>query len=436
MNSLEMKTYNQQEVSKIINVPIKNIKRWEKIYSGVLMIPRNKQGTRVYSELEISMLKKIKELTDNNTSRGKITEVLKKQSKSSPGLLFEFVIDNSAEPKLELDQSHYSQPAIFPKIEFDSEAKDLFKAADEKDMEEMFQALVLEELGEAPEELAKASEEPEEVAVELTEAPGEPEEAPEEIYEDYYEETHEEFETSLIEISPTPEISSHRQTANLDDFFQLMDSYKHNLLEEVKSEIRNGIRSEVIEEVKKEISKSSLDTVKSLSKSISRLKKNTKSELEGISDQLSETSETSSEMIKNLSNSVELTSHNTFKTFEILSTNIAESTEMTTEEIAALSSRISETTKTSAKEMKAIIQNLSNEISEAQKGTKNEISHLTESLNKDREMYIEALQEERLHFAKEIRTREAVFQNLVENFRNTASAKESAESKKWWKFWN
>ena len=63
MNSLEMKTYNQQEVSKIINVPVKHIKRWEKNYSGVLMIPRTKQGTRVYSEIEISMLKKIKELT-------------------------------------------------------------------------------------------------------------------------------------------------------------------------------------------------------------------------------------------------------------------------------------------------------------------------------------------------------------------------------------
>ena len=91
-----------------------------------------------------------------------------------------------------MDKSHYSKPIIFPKIEFEAEAKELFKTADEKDMERMFQELVQEELEEDPEELMEASEELKENLEELAEFPEEPEEAPEEleeapkkVYEDY-----------------------------------------------------------------------------------------------------------------------------------------------------------------------------------------------------------------------------------------------------------
>ncbi len=339
MKSPYLKTYTIQEASKLINVPIGTIKRWEKDLSDFINIPRTKQGARFFSDNEITILKEVKLLRDTNTSLEKIADIFQKQSQT------------------------------------DQNVTDEEKTYEEVDVEEV--------------------------------------------------------ETSIITVAPQPQITETNEAPNLEDFFRIMDVYKENLLTEVKTEIRNGIRKEVLEEVKKEISKGSVQTVKCLSRSIYKLGENTKSEIQELSNIMTESSESTSETLESLSNNLIKTTDHTSKTVESLSKRMENASENTSKTLESISSGFLQATEQTSKTLEIISDNFV----QATDHTKHEISHLVDSLNNDRELYIETLQEERKHFTKEIRSREAIFQNLVTTFRNTAVGKEHLENRKWWKFW-
>jgi len=57
-----MKSYTIREASKILTTSPSQIKQWEKAFRGILMIPRTKNGTRFYTEKEISLLSEVKSL--------------------------------------------------------------------------------------------------------------------------------------------------------------------------------------------------------------------------------------------------------------------------------------------------------------------------------------------------------------------------------------
>lgn len=205
-----------------------------------------------------------------------------------------------------------------------------------------------------------------------------------------------EMETSLEIISETtqPVAVENTSIATADDFFEAMNTYKQNFLQEVKEEIRSVVRKEVLDEVKKEISKGTLLTVKSLSDSIYKSSSNTKDEIE------------------ELSNLVKTSAENTVDSMKFLSNSIASVSIDTTEEIYNLSKQLSETTGDLGKYVDI---------------TNHEIHSLTEALVKDREYFME----EREQYQEEIKQREAAFQNMLTGFRDAAAAKE----RKWWKFW-
>lgn len=77
-----MKTFTLKEVSKKINVPPATLRKWEKDLNEILIIPRTKQGARLYSDLEINLLMKIKEMTINQYNNEMIIEAL--QNKMEP----------------------------------------------------------------------------------------------------------------------------------------------------------------------------------------------------------------------------------------------------------------------------------------------------------------------------------------------------------------
>lgn len=351
MESQFVRSYTIKEVSKKMNVPPGTLRQWEKDLSGLLIIPRTKQGARFYTDLEIILLEKIKQMRDKNLSKDIIRELIQKH----------------------LDHD--------------------FVAASE------------------------GSSGP--------------------------------FATSLTLVPQAKEENEvHTQTANLDDFFAAMEVYKQNLLKDVKDEIRNGIRKEVLEDVKKEISKGSLHTVKSLTDSIYKSSEKTKEELKELSTTLSKTSEHTSESVRTLShnlakaskgtsekinvlaNRISASSEHTSETVRTLSNDIKRNSKGTSDKVNALFKRISETSEASSEEFKTIIHYISN----STEVTNNEISHLVETLNKDREYYIDTINKEREQLKLEIRNREEVFQDLVVSFRKTAAAED--KEKKWWKFWN
>lgn len=79
MNSNKiLRAYSIKEVSKKINIPTGTIRQWEKDLHGLLIIPRTQQGSRYFTETEINLLKKIKEMRAQNVSKGLIRSLLEK----------------------------------------------------------------------------------------------------------------------------------------------------------------------------------------------------------------------------------------------------------------------------------------------------------------------------------------------------------------------
>lgn len=73
-----LRAYSIKEVSKMINTPTGTIRQWEKDLDGLLVIPRTQQGARYYTDEEIKILNKIKEMREQNVSKGMIRSLLEK----------------------------------------------------------------------------------------------------------------------------------------------------------------------------------------------------------------------------------------------------------------------------------------------------------------------------------------------------------------------
>ncbi|WP_338471973.1 MerR family transcriptional regulator [Niallia sp. XMNu-256] len=79
MNNRQIiRAYSIKEVSKMINTPTGTIRQWEKDLDGLLVVPRTQQGARYYTENEINILNKIKEMRSQNVSKGMIRTLLEK----------------------------------------------------------------------------------------------------------------------------------------------------------------------------------------------------------------------------------------------------------------------------------------------------------------------------------------------------------------------
>ncbi|MBY0121715.1 MerR family transcriptional regulator [Bacillus sp. S/N-304-OC-R1] len=84
MSSQFVKAYTIKEVSKMINIPAGTLRQWEKDLDDLLVIPRSKQGARFYSDREIQLLEKIKQMRTKNLSKEMIRELLQQHLHSEP----------------------------------------------------------------------------------------------------------------------------------------------------------------------------------------------------------------------------------------------------------------------------------------------------------------------------------------------------------------
>lgn len=76
------RAYSIQEVSKLLGIPSGTIRQWEKDLSGLLVIPRTKQGARYYTSVEIKLLEKISAMRAQNVGKGMIRTLLEKHLQS------------------------------------------------------------------------------------------------------------------------------------------------------------------------------------------------------------------------------------------------------------------------------------------------------------------------------------------------------------------
>ncbi|MBP2239680.1 DNA-binding transcriptional MerR regulator [Cytobacillus eiseniae] len=207
-------------------------------------------------------------------------------------------------------------------------------------------------------------------------------------------------------------LENEQNQKDLEQFLTAMKSWKDEMIDDVKNEIRTGIRKEVIEEVKKEIAKGSVHTVKTLSDSIYKSSEKTK------------------EDIDNLASQVHTAAEHTAESIGTLSRRIAKTSKGTTEQIRTLSRRVSDSSEAAAEEFKTMI----HYISSSAEVTHTEISALIETLNCDREIFLETINREREEYWHDVNQREVMFQDMILGFRNAAAAIEE-NKEAWWKFW-
>jgi len=168
----------------------------------------------------------------------------------------------------------------------------------------------------------------------------------------------------------------------MKQFINSFDALKNQFINEVKNEIQTTLRKNILDEVKKEISKGSLHIVKNLSDSIYKSNEKTNAEINELS-----------------------------------------------EDIRGLSNQIADSSDAAAEEFKTMI----HYISTSTEVTHSEISGLIQTLNTDRETFIDSINREREEYWKDINRRELIFQDLIVNFRHTAATEE--KKKPWWKIW-
>jgi DNA-binding transcriptional MerR regulator len=304
-NNQILQAYSIREVSKQINIPTGTIRQWEKDLSGLLVIPRTQQGARYYTEKEIALLNKIKEMREQDISKGMIRSLLEKH------------------------------------LKIDSEP---------------------------PSESFEMSVQP----------------------------------SQEISIEPSKDL----QTDNMLEFNTAMETFKQNLLKEIKNEIALS-RNELIDEIKTEFSAASLQTVQEISKSIQRSNDKRKVEVHEISKAIMKASEHTSE------------------TFGALSDDIVKGSKATYEK---LSKRMVESVKVAERDNQNVLKKVSQTVKEA----KDEIKNVTKSLDARQDYLIESLDELK-QSKEEIQKREEVFQLMLSSYREAAAAK---NKKKWWQLWS
>jgi len=64
-----MKTYTLNETAKLLNLPPRTIKQWEKEFQSIFQIPRTKQGARIVTDQELEFLKTVQRLYNENKSK-------------------------------------------------------------------------------------------------------------------------------------------------------------------------------------------------------------------------------------------------------------------------------------------------------------------------------------------------------------------------------
>lgn len=223
------------------------------------------------------------------------------------------------------------------------------------------------------------------------------------------------------------EISSPKLTEesslNPEKVFLAMETYKQNVIEEVKEEIRKVVRKEIIEDVKKEISKGTYQTVKSLSNSIYKATEKTIDEIHELTKTTADAHENTINSIEKLSDQFLQVSNETSQDLTSISNQISLSTIETSKELSVIS-------KDTSKELSSLSKNISKTSSEFAQYL-NITNHNIYSLNKEITKERVKGMEEREQFRQEIIQRESAFQDMLISFREAAAEKE----KKWWHFW-
>ncbi|WP_199880653.1 MerR family transcriptional regulator [Bacillus massiliglaciei] len=320
-----MRAYSIKEVSKKLNIPNGTIRQWEKDLQGLIHIPRSKQGARFYTDHEISLLQKIKEMREKKISKEMIRSLLEKHIRSV-----------TEEPKT-------SAPTV--------------------------------------------------------------------------------KETNVPAVQEDKQETSIQQS--VQGLPELMDTYKENLVNEIRLALHNE-RTKMVDELKEAITEGNIQTIQGMSKSIARSNDRRKADVMHLSDLISKNSELTAESFTQLSDTLVKDSKEAAEKFENLGKNLEKSSKTQTD---ILSKQAKEFSKTRANDSKALLSHLSKALKDSTKDTK----MVSQRQQEEQLRHLEAIQMNLDKIALEIQQSEESFQTMISSYEEAAASK---KNKKWWKPWS
>jgi len=368
-----VKAHTIKEVSKQIQVPSGTIRQWEKDLEGILVIPRTKQGARYYTETEITLLIKIKQMREKNLGKEMIRELLQRH------------LGGNSEPASESFEAGLVPFSGFPNSENTSHpTTDLMPMLNE------FKDHLLDEI---KNELRNG------------------------VRREIVEEVKKEISKGTLQTVKSISDSIYKSAEKTKDEIKTISNQLAKTSERT-SETMSALSNHIVKS-----SEHTSKKIKSLESKIAKTSIHTAETIEALSNNIVMASEHNYETIETLTFSIAKSSETTTETVESLSNSIANVSKQTSEAVEALSATIGKTAEmntTRVKNLEANMAKLSDE--------------LVEGINIDREYYIETINNVREQLSHEVGKREAAFQDMVESFREAAPAKE--KPKKRWSIWN
>ncbi|MBM7702187.1 MerR family transcriptional regulator [Metabacillus iocasae] len=219
-----------------------------------------------------------------------------------------------------------------------------------------------------------------------------------------------------------------------EDVFAALDSFKKDLLSEMRQGIRNEVREEIISEVKKEIEKGNHQTaeiVESVEAFIAESSERNVKEVENISKKIIRTNELAFEEIANVMDDItDLSKDQKEETMRVLN-EMAQSSDESSKEMQYLLDRFSSNSTVAMNQVKFMVEKLTNSSSTASE----ELRDLIDSMNEERIYFLKEMEKDRKIHRQNISEREQMFSEFVQGFRQAAAAEAKRTNKKWWKVW-
>ena len=295
MESQYMRSYTIKEVSKMMNVPAGTLRQWEKDLTGLLIIPRTKQGARFYTDTEINLLQKIKQMKDKNLGKEMIRELIQKH--------FEVVSEVHSEP------SGTSLAVVTPA----PKTEDIAINSQSRSLDEFFESM--------------------------------------EVYrQTLLREVKEEIRNGIRK-EVLEDVKKEISKGSLHTVKSLSDSiYKSS--EKTKAEIKD------LSTTINNTAEHTTDTVRNLSHNITKASKGTSEKLSVLANQLSNSSEQTSETVKTLTRNLAKTSRGTTDKVNALFKRISETSEASSEEFRTVIHYISNSTEVTNNEITGLVETL------------------------------------------------------------------------------
>lgn len=443
MRETYTKAYSINEVSKAINVPSGTIRQWEKDLAGLLIIPRTKQGARFYTDTEIALLEKVKQMRDKNLSKDMIRQLLETYlhpyKEMEENQLVPAILDSSEPPSTEvlpikevLEQ--FKQELV---QEFQIKLREVIKKEAVEEIRRELSKNSLQMVKSLSDSIYKSTEKTRDDIEVLAE-----------LVDDNAQTASKHFKTLHHQVAKVTETASgeiRKLTGTLTEAQKATAKEIQNEVAKVSEAAAGEIRSlsgtfseaskasarelQTLNQKVAKVTDATTKEIRSLTGTLAKASKASTSELQNLNQKVAKVSEVTSKEISSLNGKLTESAKESREVLKNLKLEVAKVSEYASEEIRSLTGTLAEVSEASSEEFKTLLHH----ISASAEITTGEFKSLSEIMNQEREIFIDTIHNERELYRQEIQQREEMFQDLVKSFRETAPTK---KDKKWWQVWS